>query len=150
MADGGQGLSAYGLPPGPAQQMNSLGHPLHQGGLINSPIPGRTDQLRISVAPESHIIPADIVSALGQGNTMAGAQMLDQMLGMNFARGGKVAGLGEVPIVAAGGEYNVPPEVVKRLGGGDVDKGHKLLDQMITRVRGYTAKRLKKLPPPKK
>jgi len=148
MADGG--YAGFGLPAPPAPE-NALGHPLHPAGLINSPVPGRTDQLRIAVEPESHIIPADIVSALGQGNTMAGAKMLDQMLGTHMATGGKVAGLGApVDIVAAGGEYNVPPETVRRLGGGDMSRGHKVLDDMIARVRDYTAKRLKTLPKPKK
>src|ERR1700744_3631855 len=91
----GTGYEAYNLPGAPIYG-GGLGHPLHLGGLIDSATPGRTDQLRISVQPESHIIPADVVSGLGQGNTAAGAQMLNQLLGVpsgglgGFAKGGDV------------------------------------------------------------
>lgn len=143
-------MPAFGLQQSPVGQ-----HALHPGGLIHSAVPGRTDQLRIAVPNESHIIPADIVSSLGQGNTMAGAKMLDQMFRRQqkagLAHGGHVhGGLGPVPIVAAGGEYAVTPEEVAALGGGDMKRGHDLIDQMIKRVREYTIKRLKTLPPPKK
>lgn len=47
-------------------------------GLINSHIPGRTDKIPMNVKGGSYILPADIVSGIGQGNTMAGAQALNQ------------------------------------------------------------------------
>jgi hypothetical protein len=55
-----------------------------------------------------------------------------------------------VPIVAAGGEYVVHPEAVREIGGGDLDTGHKVLDEFVARVRADLIKTLKKLPSPKK
>jgi len=55
-----------------------------------------------------------------------------------------------VPIVAAGGEYVVHPDVVKRLGGGDMEKGHNYLDAFVKGVRHHLIKTLSKLPGPKR
>jgi hypothetical protein len=51
---------------------------MHEG-LLRSSIPGRTDKLPMSVRAGSYVVPADIVSGMGQGNTMAGAQILKNM-----------------------------------------------------------------------
>src|SRR5215472_3615185 len=53
-------------------------------------------------------------------------------------------------VLLAGGEMVVPPEVVNRLGGGDMQKGHKMMREAVKRVRDYNIKRLAELPPPKK
>lgn len=112
---------------------------------------GRTDDLPISVPPESFVIPADIVSALGQGNTAAGFKVLEDMFPpapvQKFAAGG-AAGEKPVPIVAAGGEFVVPPEHVKRVGGGDLKKGHDALRKFVEVIRKRTIAELKKLPGP--
>jgi hypothetical protein len=55
-----------------------------------------------------------------------------------------------VPIVAAGGEYVVDPDQVRQVGGGDLDLGHKVLDEFVLRMRKELVKTLKKLPPPRK
>lgn len=144
----------------------------HPGGFINSGIAGRTDRLPIATASESHVLPSDVVSGLGQGSSLAGAHLLNAALRMGpwgtelprgrgghgppapprmsmghaYARGGH----GKSSILAAGGEFIVPPEVVLRIGRGDLKKGHELLDRMIERVRAHTIKYLKKAPAPKK
>ena len=66
---------------------------------------------------------------------------------LGFAEGGATEG---VPIVAAGGEYVIPPEHVVRLGGGDLDHGHKILDAFVKKMRQKTIKTLQNLPGPKK
>ncbi len=43
----------------------------HQGA-IKSSVPGRTDKLNLNVAAGSSVVPSDVVSGLGQGNTDAG------------------------------------------------------------------------------
>ena len=63
------------------------------------------------------------------------------------ADGGATSG---VPIVAAGGEYVIPPEDVVRIGGGDLDHGHKVLDSFVKKMRQKTIKTLQGLPGPKK
>ena len=142
-------------------------------GFLNSATSGRTDRLPINVAADSYVIPADVVSGLGQGNSLAGARILNEALktgpygtqlgGVHEAKGNiprppaefreKDAKGGtphHMPIIAAGGEFVVPPEAVARVGGGDANKGHKLLHEMVKRIRHHTLKRIKQLPNPKK
>lgn len=114
-------------------------------GPIHSPVAGRTDHLPINVPSGSYVIPADIVSAMGEGNTMAGFQILNDMLGIQK--------LGDEPgteIVAAGGEYVISPAVCEKIGGGDIDRGHRSLDDFVKKYRATTVKTLQKLPGPKK
>ena len=63
------------------------------------------------------------------------------------AAGGATDG---IPIVAAGGEYVIPPEDVVHIGGGDLDHGHKVLDAFVKKMRQKTIKTLQGLPGPKK
>lgn len=109
--------------------------------------PGRTDDLKISVPGESFVIPADIVSSIGEGNTENGFKKLEQMFPP--PRAGRAEG-GKVPIVAAGGEFIVHPDHVKRVGGGDVKRGHKALEDFVKIIRKKTIKKLKGLPGPAK
>lgn len=55
-----------------------------------------------------------------------------------------------VPIVAAGGEYVIPPEDVTHIGGGSLDDGHKILDAFVKKMRKKTIRTLQALPGPKK
>jgi len=66
---------------------------------------------------------------------------------LGFADGGATDG---IPIVAAGGEYVIPPEDVIHIGGGDLDHGHKVLDAFVKKMRQKTIKTLQNLPGPKK
>lgn len=138
-------------------------------GLINSSIPGRTDRHAGDVAPGSYVLPADTVSALGQGNTMAGAQVLDRMF-RSGPYGTSLAGVGgrrakmprmgrirmgradggeaEVGVIVAGGEYLLGPEQVQAIGGGDMDRGHSILDAFVKSVRQKHVRTLRKLPGP--
>jgi hypothetical protein len=123
-----------------------------KGGMIDSDIPGRTDEIPMKVASGAYVLPADIPSALGQGNTMAGKSILDNMFGGNdskqMASGGPTDD-DHVPIIAAGGEYLIHPDKVKEIGQGDMAKGHKVLDKFVLHTRKEHIKTLKKLKPPK-
>jgi hypothetical protein len=124
-------------------------------GAIHSPVAGRTDHLPMHVPSGSYVIPADIVSSMGEGNTMAGFRVLDTVLKgygnspQARARGGRGVEH-QVPIVAAGGEYVIPPEVVTAIGGGDMNVGHSELDTFVKTMRKRLIDTLKKLPGPKK
>lgn len=145
-----------------------------KGGLIDSDIPGRTDKIPMKVAAGSYVLPADIPSALGQNNTKAGSEVLKKMFSSapyglapmkqkaakfhfdsfpHIGNGIKTkAGGGEVdhvPIIAAGGEYVIHPDVVKAVGHGDMAAGHKVLDKFVLHTRKEHIKTLKKLKPPK-
>lgn len=123
------------------------------GGFLHSAVPGRTDHLHINLKNGSYVVPADVVSALGQGNSLAGARKLSALFHDNsapqatFARGGEAD---DVPILAAGGEFVVKPDAVRRVGKGDADKGFKVLDQFVLNQRKRHIKTLKNLKPPKK
>lgn len=142
-------------------------------GPIHSAVAGRTDHLNMHVPSGSYVLPADIVSSFGEGNTLAGFKHVKRMFsgtpygssGMPYgansgpygadmpgkARGGSTAISGPpVPIVAAGGEYVLTPQEVMDAGGGDLDAGHKALDEFVNRSRRQLVKTLRKLPPPKK
>lgn len=128
-------------PPGGATKVFS--------GPIKAPVAGRTDHLPIHVPSGSYVVPADIVSAIGEGNTETGFAILDHMI--KIRSNGEAPKTGSpVPIVAAGGEYVIPPIAVINFGGGDMDSGHKALDEWVKSERAKTIKTLSKLPGPKK
>jgi hypothetical protein len=213
--------------------MHQASRNLHYEGMIKSGVPGRTDKLPMSVPSGSYVLPADIPSALGQGNSIAGGHILQKMFNsgpggmalprmgggrpnmprMNlsprppksqFASGGSAllrygrptipvdkdparrmgpvirktidsahgivddprappegghesteevklakGGKTTVPIIAAGGEFLIHPDVVKDLGHGDITAGHKVLDQFVLHTRQQHIKTLKNLPGPK-
>jgi hypothetical protein len=122
-------------------------------GPIHSAVAGRTDHLPMHVPSGAYVIPADIISAMGEGNTMAGFKIMRKITGMYrggaapYAAGGSTGNL--VPIVAAGGEYVISPEEVTGIGGGDLDRGHNELDDFVKKMRANTVKTLKSLPGPK-
>ena len=125
---------------------------LHTGA-IKAPVAGRTDHLPMHVPSGSYVIPADIISAIGEGNTAHGFDIIDYMVKQRMANGGDVEATGAetpVAIVAAGGEYVIPPDAVKGFGNGDLDTGHKALDEWVKSERANTIKTLKSLPPPQK
>ena len=143
------------------------GGKVHKGA-IHSSVAGRTDHLPMHVASGSYVIPADIISAMGEGNTMAGFKVAQNIFSTPFMGAGKPYGgrglpygapmphkaaggsTGTVPIVAAGGEYVIDPKSVEHLGGGSLDDGHKILDEFVKQMRAKTVKTLKNLPGPKK
>ena len=115
-------------------------------GPIPSNVCGRTDHLPVNVPAGSYVIPADIVSALGEGNTIAGFGMLNDFFGIQEYAGGEVR-----EVVVAGGEYVISPEnIERRIGGGDLDAGHESLDGFVVKYRKQTVELLKKLPGPKR
>lgn len=63
------------------------------------------------------------------------------------AHGGSSSG---VPIVAAGGEWVIPPHHVAQVGNGDLDMGHRVLDEFVKQVRKELIGTLQKLPGPKR
>lgn len=154
-----ESLAPYGQPEKNIPYSKSPGQlpkvKLHTGP-IHSSVEGRTDHLPMHVPGGSYVIPADIVSSYGQGNTMAGFKKLNMMFGhkggapKGRAEGGAAEAGEPVPIIAAGGEYVIHPDAVLRIGGGDMDRGHKELDGFVTKSRAKLVNTLKKLPPPKK
>ena len=173
-AGGGQNITQT---TGNMPYMGNMGntqpvHKIHEGP-IHSPVAGRTDHLPMNVKSGSYVIPADIIGAMGEGNTMAGFKIAKRMFSSKpYMQGSSPYGSGKMPyaggstpygaklatggsapaveIVAAGGEYVIDPEDVTRLGEGDIDHGHEILDHFVTGYRKKTIDTLKKLPGPKR
>jgi hypothetical protein len=121
---------------------------LHTGP-IYSHVAGRTDHLNMNVPSGSFVFPADVVSALGEHNTLNGFKVIDQLV-EEYRDNSFHSDDPPVPIVAAGGEYVVPPEAVYGIGKQDLKKGHEILDELVMTIRNQSIKTLKKLPRPKK
>lgn len=116
--------------------MPSTGH----SGFLNTAGPGRTDNLHITPVSGSYVLPADVVSGMGEGNSLAGSKAFQTALstgpyGAHLPSVGKAHGFGKmpaaphvsaplakggetptVPIIAAGGEEVVSPEWIEAIG----------------------------------
>lgn len=57
---------------------------------------------------------------------------------------------GAVPINASGGEFVVDPAEVTKIGDGNADKGHRVMDRWLIMMKREAANTLKKLPGPAK
>lgn len=134
------GLSPSAIIKHSGTQRHSPG--LSTEGLLSHATSGRTDRLPMDVPTGSYVLPADVVSGLGEGNTLAGAKVVDMILnsgphGMEvkaprggislphpphvysgqseFASGGEIDK--PVKVIVAGGEYLISPKKVAMLGG---------------------------------
>lgn len=121
----------------------------HNGGLIQSAAPGRADTLPVALPRGAYVMPADVVSQLGQGNTNAGARVLDKRVPGDVQDDGKYARGGVVHGRVSGGEYVVAPHRVAAMGGGDPRKGAGLLDYVVRKTRADNAQQSGLLPGPK-
>ena len=113
-----------------------------QGGLIGLAKGG-------GLASGSFVIPADVLSAAGNGSTKAGLAAINTQLMGRKAGGatlinGKGDGLsdsipthidGRKPARVADGEAYIDPRTVTRLGGGDAKKGAAKLYSMMDKIR---------------
>ena len=96
------------------------------------------------MSSDAFVVPADVVSALGNGSTGAGVRALNEYLGMAMHIEGEGDGLsddvpasieGAQPARVADGEVYIPPEVVAELGDGDPEKGAAKLYVMMDKIR---------------
>jgi hypothetical protein len=71
---------------------------------------------------------------------------------LDKAKGGKVPHDHGQPIdiLAAGGEHIIEPEIVRRIGLGNMERGHAILDEFVKQVRKRNIEELRKLPGPVK
>jgi hypothetical protein len=130
---------------------------LAKGGFVKSDVPGRTDKIAGKLPPGAFVIPADIVSALGEGNSNAGAQILDGLIRSEVWGGSNLGAQSSArpkmdpsPVIVAGGEYVIMPDVVAQIGGGSMERGHKILDAFVRKVREKHISTLQSLPGPKR
>jgi hypothetical protein len=127
------------------------GGKVHVGPVVGD-TGGRADKVETSVENGSYVIPSETISHLGENNTSAGMKVLERMFPNSSARKIKVkrAKGGAVPVAIADGEFVVSPADAKRIGGGDLDHGHKVLDNWVMQMRQDHIKTLQGLDPPVK
>jgi len=110
------------------------------GGITNIP----KFQAGGDMESDAFVVPADVVSALGNGSTKAGLERLNEYLGIALPIEGEGDGLsddipatieGDQPARVADGEAYVPPEIVAQLGGGDPERGAAMLYTMMDKIR---------------
>ena len=173
-AGGPAGLAPF-TPPStnPSWQTRAEARGLAHTGPILSAVPGRTDNHEMKVPSGAYVVPAETVSHLGQSNTLAGMRVLNNLFGPTGKFGsasalpiGRGSGVpqppadvggargqgtsGPVDVMTAGGEYVIAPDVVARIGGGNLDHGHEILDKLIMKWRADHVRTLKNLKPPAK
>ena len=93
-------------------------------GPIHSSVAGRTDHLPMHVASGSYVIPADIISAMGEGNSMAGFKVAKNIFSAPGPYGQSAESL---PYGASGMPYGVPSP--RKADGGGV--GYKIIEKMM-------------------
>lgn len=89
------------------------------------------------------IVPADVISHLGNGSSEAGMKIVQERLkgrpikgpgdGMSDSIPTTIAG--RQPARVANEEAEIPPEVVAALGGGSLERGAKKLYEMMDKIR---------------
>jgi len=120
------------------------------GGLITLAEGGLMGLAKGGMKSGGFVIPADVVSMIGEGNTDAGYKRIKSMVPGATAIKGKDGGQadtvktsidGKQPARVAHGEMYVPPETVKRMGGA------KKLYAMMDRVRQQATGSKKQIKP---
>lgn len=112
-------------------------------GAVAGATPGRADALKVSVPAGSYVVPADVVAALGEGNSAAGLAKLGKQFPAKRANGGRA-----VPIQISDGEFVIGPDAIAALGGGDANYGHDILDKFVLQTRREHINHLANLPGP--
>ncbi len=117
-------------------------------GPITGDTGGRADKVPMRVPNGAYVLTADHVSGLGEGNTEAGMKKLSAMFPKS--RPSKLRQLPAdeaIPIYAADGEFVISPEdVVDRFG--ELEYGHRALDEWQTQERQALIETLQNLAPP--
>lgn len=107
---------------------------------------GQSDDIPALLHDGDYVMDAETVSALGDGSSKAGREVLDgfrSKVPHGKANGGQV-----VPAKIADGEYVFPAAFVTALGGGDNKRGAEILDGLREKLRAHKrAAPLSKIPP---
>jgi hypothetical protein len=146
-ANGGESVNSPGLsmgsnPDGSGNAAGANAATAAQGGLMSLAKGG--------MKSGGFVVPADVVSMIGEGNTDAGYSRIKSMIPGATAIKGKDGGQadtvktsieGKQPARVAHGEMYIPPETVKRMGGA------KKLYAMMDRVREQATGSKKQIKP---
>lgn len=125
-------------------------------GYLHGATPGRADHVKTTAPAGAYVIPADIVSAWGEGNSNAGGLKLRQWIARKAS--GRAAGgvtnmpgaNSKTPVLLSHGEYVVSPADVAKFGNGDHKAGLRFFDRWVVEQRRKLIKKLRNLPGPVK
>lgn len=138
-------------------------------GFLHGSTPGRADEILTTAPAGAHVIPSDVISGLGEGNSLAGAKAMEHIIrtgpgGVQMPRGGGGHGfprppgvphqasggsvVEQTPVALSHGEWVASPEDVLRWGNGDAKLGHRIFDHFIVEMRKLIIKTMKALPGP--
>jgi hypothetical protein len=141
-----------GLAGGGVADAGKSGHSKYArgSGLIRGSSPGRSDSIPTSLPRQGFVMPADVVSGLGEGNTDAGGKHFRTMIANahkgkatpHFSHGGVV------PARVSAGEFFIHPAHVAVIGGGDIAHGHEVLREVVNHVRQKVARHAATAPEP--
>jgi hypothetical protein len=107
---------------------------------------GQSDDIPALLHDGDYVMDAETVSALGDGSSKAGREVLDGF--MSKVPHGKASGGQVVPAKIADGEFVFPAAFVTALGGGDNKRGAGILDGLREKLRAHKrAAPLSKIPP---
>ena len=121
------------------------GGKVHVGPIVGD-TGGRADKRPMRVPNGCYVLTADHVSGMGEGNTGAGMKRLSEMFPKS--KPSRMRNLPDaVPIYAADGEFIVSPEDIEDRYG-DLDRGHRILDEWQTSERKKLIEELATLAPP--
>ena len=134
------GLAAGGLPQKYAEAIPKGHKPEFITGLTgyyaSGKGTGQSDDIDAMLHDGDYVADADLVAALGDGSSKAGAEALEkfrrQIPHQQHAEGGAA-----VAAKIADGEYVFPASFVTAIGGGDNKSGAKILDKMREAIRAH-------------
>lgn len=125
--------------------------PFAEGGMASG---GLTALKAGGLREGAFIIPADVISHLGNGSSEAGMKIVRERLNARPIKGPGDGMSDSIPTTIAGRqkarvaneEAEVPPEVVASLGDGSMEKGAKKLFEMMDNVRKARTGKKKQAP----
>lgn len=97
--------------------------------------------IRIPEPPPMHFTPPNFYP---QGMSAENPALAERSKFGGAARGPQAA----VPINASGGEFVIQPAEVARIGDGNIDKGHMILDKYVLTLKKQAADTIRRLPGP--
>lgn len=128
---GGGVPTSEAMDPFYARAEERQGFMAHPEGLFGSTGAGRTDVHNMNVSSGSYIMPADVVSGLGEGSSLAGSAIIDRMMRTNpygiEGGGGRRASMGPPRVVPqrvqSSGDSSLENRggQIKRASGGSTD-----------------------------
>lgn len=120
---------------GEVHEIRTLKMSPHEG-YIRGHESGQADNIHVDAPRGSRIIDAATVSALGDGNSEAGAKKLQSFID-KLPSIPHDDDLNMVPCALSAGEFRVLPDKVRGLGKGSLPQGHKIWDTIVKSVREH-------------